>query len=81
MGVYTVSLVGFIVLGLDYFSGDRFETLMKQPGFVRTIWRDKVVAQADGCTPRWVEAVKQRYGEIPIPHLLHRMADVHGSMT
>jgi hypothetical protein len=59
--------IGFTVLGLDYFFGDRFETLRSQPGFVRETWRDKVVAQARECTPKWVEAVRQRYGQRPPP--------------
>lgn len=54
---------GYVVLGIDYFLGDRFEALMKQPGFVRKTWRDKVVAQARELTPKWVEAVRQRYGQ------------------
>ncbi|KAF8555052.1 alpha/beta-hydrolase [Imleria badia] len=53
---------GYTVLGLDYFFGDRLETRMKQPDFVRETWRDKVTAQARECTPKWVEAVRQRYG-------------------
>ena len=57
---------GYTVLGIDYFFGDRLETLMKQPDFVREAWRDKVAAQARECTPKWVEAVRQRYGEISI---------------
>ena len=61
--IYMVTLLlGYTVLGLDYFFGDRLETLMQQPGFVRETWRDKSVAQAREYTPRWVEAVRQRYG-------------------
>ena len=55
--------VGYTVLGLDYFMGERFETLMKQPGFVRETWRDKAVAQARELTPKWVQEVRQRYGQ------------------
>ncbi|KAI9566330.1 dienelactone hydrolase [Boletus coccyginus] len=35
---------------------------MKQPDFAREAWRDKAIAQARECTPKWVEAVRQRYG-------------------
>jgi len=38
---------------------------MKQPGFAREAWRDKAIAQAVECTPKWVEAVRQRYGQRP----------------
>lgn len=58
---------GYTVLGIDYFFGDRFETLGQQPDFVRETWRDKVVAQAGEFTPKWVEAVRQRYGQKPPP--------------
>ncbi|KAG8219213.1 Alpha/Beta hydrolase protein [Butyriboletus roseoflavus] len=66
---YTIYMnVGYIVLGLDYFMGDRFETLMKQPGFVRETWRNKAVAQAREYTPRWVEEVKKRYGTTDVKY-------------
>ncbi|KIJ66635.1 hypothetical protein HYDPIDRAFT_26966 [Hydnomerulius pinastri MD-312] len=53
---------GFTVLGLDYFLGDRLDTLQKEPGFSRDAWRDKSLKQAQEHTPKWVEAVKQKYG-------------------
>ncbi|KAG9308285.1 Alpha/Beta hydrolase protein [Chiua virens] len=59
---------GFTVLGLDYFFGDRFETLMTQPGFVRETWRDKIVQLAHEHTPKWVKAVKQRYGTTDVKY-------------
>lgn len=68
-------MLGYIVLGIDYFLGERFETLMKQPGFVRETWRNKGVAQAREHTPKWVEAVKQRYGQRP-PHHSGACADL-----
>ncbi|KAH0825944.1 hypothetical protein J3R83DRAFT_7536 [Lanmaoa asiatica] len=60
--------VGYTVLGIDYFLGDRFETLMRQPGFVRETWRDKAVTQAREHTPRWAEAVRQRYGTTDVKY-------------
>ncbi|KAF9225118.1 alpha/beta-hydrolase [Gyrodon lividus] len=53
---------GFTVLGIDYFFGDRFSTLQKEPGFSREVWRDKSLKKAAEHTPKWVEAVSQRYG-------------------
>ncbi|KAF9235040.1 Alpha/Beta hydrolase protein [Melanogaster broomeanus] len=53
---------GFTVLGLDYFFGDRMETLVKDPAFKREVWRGKVVKDAMEHTPKWVEAVRERYG-------------------
>ncbi|KAF8835156.1 alpha/beta-hydrolase [Paxillus ammoniavirescens] len=53
---------GFTVLGIDYFFGDRFDKLHKEPGFTRETWRDKSLKRAVEHTPKWVEAVRQRYG-------------------
>jgi dienelactone hydrolase len=53
---------GYIVLGIDYFFGERLDEIMKQPDFARETWRNKVAAQARECTPRWVQAVRERYG-------------------
>jgi len=53
---------GYTVLGVDYFFGDRLEELKKQPDFNTGSWIAKVVPRARECAPRWVEAVRQRYG-------------------
>ena len=67
--------LGYTVLGLDYFFGDRLEELMKQPDFDRETWRKKVAAQALECTPKWVEAVRQRYGLKP------HLPSMHSTLT
>jgi len=57
--------VGFIVLGPDYFFGDPVQNHNGEEGFDRAAWFDKSVKNAAECVPRWLEAVKQIYGQLP----------------
>jgi len=59
---------GFTVLGPDYFFGDRLETLKKDPAFNHGSWRDKVFEGAREHTPKWVEAVRERYGTTDVEY-------------
>lgn len=60
---------GFTVLGLDYFRGDpvwkhrkdRHDTTT-EPGFDYEAWKQKHIAFADDAVPKWVSAVKEKYG-------------------
>ncbi|KAF4908661.1 Hydrolase tropI [Colletotrichum viniferum] len=59
---------GYLVLGLDYFRGDPVWKHRKDrndtsnPGFDYEAWKRKHTAFADVAVPKWVDAVKQRYG-------------------
>ena len=60
---------GYTVLGLDYFRDDpvwkhrkdRNDTTT-EPGFDYEAWKQKHTAFADEVVPRWVQAVRERYG-------------------
>ncbi|KAF8186793.1 Alpha/Beta hydrolase protein [Pholiota molesta] len=54
---------GFYVLGLDYFFGDPVQNHADEPGFDRAAWVKKVKGLADEATPRWIDAVREKYGE------------------
>ncbi|KAH7886375.1 dienelactone hydrolase [Phlebopus sp. FC_14] len=60
--------VGFTVLGIDYFFGDGLEIAQKDPSFNRDVWREKVLKQAKEHTPKWVEAVRQKYGNTGVKY-------------
>lgn len=53
---------GFIVLGPDYFFGDPVQDHSGEAGFDQSAWAAKSKKQADECVPRWLEAVKEKYG-------------------
>ncbi|EQB54180.1 dienelactone hydrolase [Colletotrichum gloeosporioides Cg-14] len=59
---------GYLVLGLDYFRGDPVWKHRKNrndtsnPDFDYEAWKRKHTAFADVAVPKWVDAVKQRYG-------------------
>lgn len=56
------STIGFTVLGPDYFFGDYF-TDHSEPDFDRSAWRDKSFKQAEDAVPKWLEEVREKYGE------------------
>jgi dienelactone hydrolase len=53
---------GFIVLGPDYFFGDPIQNHANEEGFDRPAWMAKSKKQADECVPKWLEAVKEKFG-------------------
>jgi len=53
---------GFIVLGPDYFFGDPIQNHDNEEGFDRPAWIAKSKKQADECVPKWLEAVKEKFG-------------------
>ncbi|KAK1856061.1 short-chain dehydrogenase reductase sdr [Colletotrichum chrysophilum] len=60
--------VGYLVMGLDYFRGDPVWKHRKDrndtsnPDFDYEAWKTKHTTFADVAVPKWVDAVKQRYG-------------------
>lgn len=57
--------LGFITLGPDYFFGDPIQNHKDEEGFDRAAWSAKSKKQARESIPRWLEAVKEKYGQ---PH-------------
>lgn len=53
---------GFTVLGPDYFFGDPIGGHLEEAGWDRAAWMAKSRKNADECVPRWLEAVKEKYG-------------------
>ncbi len=53
--------LGFLVLGVDYFFGDPAHT-HTEPEFDRVAWMQKSKALAEKETPKWIKAVKEKYG-------------------
>ncbi|OBT41463.1 hypothetical protein VE00_08075 [Pseudogymnoascus sp. WSF 3629] len=60
---------GYLVLGMDYFRGDPVWKHRKDrhdnsdPNFDYEAWKKKHTAFADENVPKWVSAVKEKYGE------------------
>ncbi|KDQ49047.1 hypothetical protein JAAARDRAFT_43121 [Jaapia argillacea MUCL 33604] len=59
---YFASL-GFLVLSPDYFFNDPIQNHQDNPNHDRQAWVSKTKAQAAAATPKWIEAVKNKYGE------------------
>ncbi|KIJ93531.1 hypothetical protein K443DRAFT_684480 [Laccaria amethystina LaAM-08-1] len=52
---------GYHVLGVDYFFGDAVH-LHTEPGFELWDWIDKCLVKAKEVTPKWIDAVIDKYG-------------------
>jgi hypothetical protein len=50
------------VLGPDYFFGDPIQDHDNEEGFDKPAWMAKSKKQADECVPKWLEAVKEKFG-------------------
>ncbi|KAJ7582192.1 dienelactone hydrolase [Mycena floridula] len=66
----TFAKEGFLVLGIDYFRGDPVQNHRKHrndtetdPGFDFEAWKGKHHAFADENVPKWMEAVRQQFGD------------------
>ncbi|PBK70258.1 hypothetical protein ARMSODRAFT_1036433 [Armillaria solidipes] len=53
---------GFIVVGVDYFLGDPVY-IHTEPDFDRPAWMEKSKRQAKELMPRWLNAIREKYGE------------------
>ncbi|KAK0430812.1 Alpha/Beta hydrolase protein [Armillaria borealis] len=53
---------GFIVVGVDYFLGDPVY-IHTEPDFDRPAWMEKSKQQAKELMPRWLNAIREKYGE------------------
>ncbi|PBK70277.1 alpha/beta-hydrolase [Armillaria solidipes] len=53
---------GFIAVGVDYFLGDPVY-IHKEPDFDRQAWMVKSKQQAQELMPRWLEAIREKYGQ------------------
>ncbi|SJL14164.1 related to dienelactone hydrolase [Armillaria ostoyae] len=53
---------GFIVVGIDYFLGDSFG-FHTEHDFDRETWIEKSRQQALELTPRWLHAIREKYGK------------------
>ena len=53
---------GYIVLGIDYFLGDPIHNHLTDPTFDKQAWFGKSVTQAVEIFPRWLKAVREKYG-------------------
>ena len=59
-------VLGFIVLGIDYFLGDPIYPHNDEPGFDKQAWIAKSMAQANEVFPNWIEEVRKTYGRVDI---------------
>ncbi|KUI63116.1 Protein AIM2 [Cytospora mali] len=60
---------GYLTVALDYFRGDpvwkhRRNRHDNNIDFDYQAWKEKHTTFADGCVPKWVDAVKQQYGSV-----------------
>ncbi|KAH9952568.1 alpha/beta-hydrolase [Lactifluus volemus] len=53
---------GYLVASLDYFEGDKLETLRAKPGFDLAAWGSEKHSRAKELIPGWIAAVKAKYG-------------------
>lgn len=49
-------------MGLDYFFGDPIQNHLDEPSFDRAAWFAKVKGLANEATPKWIDAVREKYG-------------------
>ena len=49
-------------MGADYFFGDPIQKHTDEEGFDRQAWFQKSRKQAEEAVPKWIEGVRQRYG-------------------
>ena len=64
---------GYHVLGVDYFFGDAVH-LHTEPGFELWPWIDKCLVKAQEVTPKWIDAVVDKYGMLLL--LFVRILDI-----
>jgi hypothetical protein len=55
-------MLGYHVLGIDYFFGDPIQNHDGEVGFNRTAWINKSRQQATDSLPKWTEQVKKDVG-------------------
>jgi hypothetical protein len=60
---FTPHVKGFTVLGPDYFFGDPVQSHNNEPGFDRKAWISQAMERATEAVPKWIEAVREKYGE------------------
>ncbi|KAH9973374.1 Alpha/Beta hydrolase protein [Lactifluus volemus] len=66
---------GYLVASLDYFEGDKLETLRAKPGFDLAAWGSEKHSRAKELIPGWIAAVKAKYGYcFGAPHALEAAA-------
>jgi len=53
---------GFVVLGIDYFFGDPLHLRLDEPNFDRQAWMAKAKEKAADAVPRWLKAVREKFG-------------------
>lgn len=59
---HSAILIGFTVLGLDFFLGDPVYIHLDEPGFDRLKWNESMHALTRDILPKWWAAVKEQYG-------------------
>lgn len=57
------SVIGFLVLGVDYFEGDSCAHHQGEPGWDVDVWVVPFRTSAAKITPPWIQAVRERYSE------------------
>ncbi len=56
-------MIGFLVLGVDYFEGDSCAHHQGEPGWDVDVWVVPFRTSAAKITPPWIQAVRERYSE------------------
>ena len=74
-------MVGWLVLGLDYFGGDSYAYHIDKEGFDVRAWVAPKRVRAAELLPPWIEAVRAQYGKPIMPcspdsQLFTKYADV-----
>ena len=57
-------MIGYIVLGPDYFFGDHYQDHMEDPTFIdrRDQWFVQKLKAAQEAMPEWLKIVRETYG-------------------
>jgi hypothetical protein len=55
-------VLGYHVVGIDYFFGDYFSDHLGKPGFQPAVWAEEKLKVARDETPRWIEEIRKIYG-------------------
>ena len=58
-------MIGFYILGVDYFFGEYISQHYDVPGFDRLQWAKNKLDYALGVTEKWIDAVRELHGMYP----------------
>lgn len=56
-----IPVLGFVVVGIDYFEGDPIYLHANEEGFDRPAWFRRMLARSQELEPKWFDAIKERF--------------------